>query len=140
MFLFLQEMCFQQQKHVCALLSCLSRMAQTFPSTLKKDLITAAKHSQHVRWKCFARSGRDLCASWVCLWCVYQAYANRGIATFQKLVKYIEAVLWCNIRILNKNALFHWLNDILSTLCEGFLFKSYSWIWWSFKAKYTVQF
>lgn len=55
-------------------------------------------------WKCIARSGRDLWASWVCL-CLYQAYANGRIATFQQWLKYIVTVLWCNIRILNKKML-----------------------------------
>lgn len=53
---------------------------------------------------CIAKSGRDLCASWICLWCFYQTYANRDVATFQQWVEYIEIML--NIRILNKTLCF----------------------------------
>lgn len=60
---------------------------------------------------CIAKSGRGLCASWICLWCFYQTYANRDIATFQQWVEYIDMML--NIRILNETLCFidflsHW--------------------------------
>lgn len=50
-FLFLQGTCFQQQKHVCALSSGYPSLKWNRPHiplpTEKKDLITAAKRSQH---------------------------------------------------------------------------------------------
>lgn len=59
---------------------------------------------------CIVRSGRGLCASWICLWCFYQTYANRDIAIFQQWVKYIE-MMQCNNS--EQNTLFHWLHVTL---------------------------
>lgn len=83
--------------HFHLAIPCLSGIAHTFPSPVKKDLITAAKRSQHV-------SVKMCCREWVQAKRAYDVFISlmqmQALPQFCQQEKNIKAAFWCNTEIL----------------------------------------